>query len=71
MASVRFGRAARAELRAATARYAAISTQVVARFHAAVREAQARLASLPEIYALEGDLHRVCPINRSSYTAPR
>jgi plasmid stabilization system protein ParE len=67
VASVRFlGRAA-LDLEEAVAWYEARSQTVARRFETAVTAALARIAAMPQIYALVDDQYRLCPIHKSQY----
>ena len=67
MASVRLLRRAEADLEEAVAWHEARSFRVVSRFEDAVTAALDRLASMPEMYALVDDQHRLCPVRKSQY----
>ena len=60
MASVRLLRRAEADLEEAVAWHEARSPRVARRFEDAVTAALERIASMPEMYALFDDRHRLC-----------
>ena len=60
MASVRLLRRAEADLEEAVAWHEARSLRVARRFEDAVTAALERIASMPEMYALFDDRHRLC-----------
>ncbi len=67
MARVRLLRRAEADLDHSVAWYEGRSPQAARRFEDAVTVALERIATMPEMYALEDDRHRVCRLRRSSY----
>jgi plasmid stabilization system protein ParE len=67
MANVRLLGRADVDLEEARAYYAARSLRAAHTFEDAVSAALARLAAMPEIYALTDDRHRLCPIKKSQY----
>lgn len=67
MASVRLLLRADADLEDAVTWHEARSAQAARRFEDAVAEALGRIGVMPELYAAEDGLHRVCPIRRSQY----
>lgn len=67
MANVRVLRRAEAELEEAVAWYQSRDPRTARRFKVAVAAALGRIASLPELYALEDANLRLCPIAKSRY----
>jgi plasmid stabilization system protein ParE len=67
MANVRLLRQADSDLEEAVAWYESHSRQAAARFQQEVASALARIAALPELYALSDERHRLCPIRKSQY----
>jgi plasmid stabilization system protein ParE len=60
-------RRAEADLEEAVAWYEARSSKAARNFEAAVSAALVRIAGNPELYPLEDDLHRICPMRKSQY----
>lgn len=67
MANVRLLRRAEADLEEAVAWYEARSSRAARHFETAVSAALTRIGMTPEIYALEDDRHRVCPVRKTQY----
>jgi plasmid stabilization system protein ParE len=67
VADVTFLPPAEDEYRSALRWYEARSPVAAARFESEVARSVARLAANPQLYALEDDRHRLCPLGRFPY----